>query len=109
LPRERHDAQLLGQRLINSEEQSSNERNTMQSTTLYRSTSDARIAGVARGIADHFATDPTLVRAIFLALALCGGAGLVIYLVLWVAVPKRPDAQTDDNARSTEQAGQRAA
>jgi phage shock protein PspC (stress-responsive transcriptional regulator) len=49
------------------------------------------------------------VRAIFLALALCGGAGLVIYLVLWVAVPKRPDAQTDDNERSTEQAGQRAA
>jgi phage shock protein C len=107
--RERHDAQLLGQRLIKSEAAVLQRKEQHAVDKLYRSTSDARIAGVARGIADHFATDPTLVRAIFLALALCGGAGLVIYLVLWVAVPKRPDAQTDDNARSTEQAGQRAA
>jgi phage shock protein C len=81
----------------------------MQSTKLYRSTSDAKIAGVAGGIADHFGTDPTLVRAIFLALALCGGAGLVIYLALWITVPKRPAANTDDRARPTEQAGSRAA
>lgn len=77
----------------------------MNSTKLYRSTSDSRIAGVAGGLAEHFGTDPTLVRAIFLALALCGGAGLVIYVVLWIAVPKRPHAQTDDSTRSPEQAG----
>jgi phage shock protein PspC (stress-responsive transcriptional regulator) len=90
-------------------QQPTNERNTVQSTKLYRSTSDTRIAGVAGGIADHFGTDPTLVRAIFLALALCGGAGLVIYLILWITVPKRPVAQTVDSARSTEQEGPRAA
>ena len=81
----------------------------MNSTKLYRSTSDSRIAGVAGGLAEHFRTDPTLVRAILLALALCGGAGFVIYVVLWIAVPKRPDAQEDDSTRSPEQAGSNAA
>jgi phage shock protein PspC (stress-responsive transcriptional regulator) len=81
----------------------------MESTKLYRSTSDARIAGVAGGIADYFGTDPTLVRALFVATALCGGAGLVVYVVLWVAVPKRPNAHRDHSARSTERADSRAA
>jgi PspC domain len=54
----------------------------------------------------HFHTDPTLVRAVFIALALCGGAGLVIYLALWIAVPKR---QTADSARYTERQGKHAA
>jgi phage shock protein C len=78
----------------------------MKMTKLYRSTSDARIAGVASGVADHFHTDPTLVRAVFIALALCGGAGLVIYLALWIAVPKR---QTADSARPTERQSKHAA
>jgi phage shock protein C len=81
----------------------------MNSTKLYRSTSDSRIAGVAGGLAEHFGTDPTLVRAIFLALALCGGAGFVIYVVLWIAVPKRPDTETDESAHSPDQAGGSAA
>jgi phage shock protein C len=81
----------------------------MNSTKLYRSTTDSRIAGVAGGLAEHFGTDPTLVRAILLALALCGGAGLVIYVVLWIAVPKRPDTETDESVRSAEQAGASAA
>ena len=76
----------------------------MASTKLYRSTSDTKIAGVAGGIADYFGTDPTLVRALFLATALCGGVGLVVYLVLWVSVPKRPNAHTDHSAQSTERA-----
>jgi phage shock protein C len=75
----------------------------VNSTKLYRSTSNNRIAGVAGGLAEHFGTDPTLVRAIMLALALCGGAGLIIYVVLWVALPKRPDVDTDESTRSAEQ------
>jgi phage shock protein C len=81
----------------------------MNSTKLYRSTTDSRIAGVAGGLAEHFGTDPTLVRAILLALALCGGAGLVIYGVLWIAVPKQPDTETDESGRSAEQSGVSAA
>jgi phage shock protein C len=69
----------------------------------------SRIAGVAGGLAEHFGTDPTLLRAILRALASCGGAGLVLYIVLWIAIPRQPDAEPDEHARSTERAGVSAA
>jgi phage shock protein PspC (stress-responsive transcriptional regulator)/predicted membrane protein len=45
------------------------------------------IAGVAGGIGEYFAIDPVLVRIGFVALALLGGAGLIVYPVAWVLVP----------------------
>lgn len=46
--------------------------------------------GVAKGIADHFALDPTLVRASFGLMALAGGLGVVLYLGLALVLPERP-------------------
>jgi phage shock protein PspC (stress-responsive transcriptional regulator) len=57
---------------------------------LYRSTTDRKIAGVCGGLADYFDTDPVLVRGIFVALAVAGGLGFVLYAVLWIAVPNHP-------------------
>ena len=54
---------------------------------LYRSRSQRMIAGVCGGLADYFNIDATLVRVLFLLLAVFGGTGLVIYIVLWVIVP----------------------
>jgi phage shock protein C len=45
------------------------------------------IAGVCGGLADYFNIDATLVRVLFLLLAVFGGTGLVIYIVMWVIVP----------------------
>ena len=42
------------------------------------------IAGVCAGIAQALAVDVTLVRLVFALLALAGGAGIVLYLALWV-------------------------
>jgi phage shock protein C len=61
---------------------------------LYRSTTNRKIAGVCGGLADYFDTDPVLVRSIFAALAIAGGIGLVLYAVLWIAVPPRPRSAT---------------
>jgi phage shock protein PspC (stress-responsive transcriptional regulator) len=73
----------------------------MRSRKLYRSTSDVKVAGVAAGLADHFDTDPALVRVIFVVLGLCGGVGLLLYAALWIAVPKRqPDPPAIDGAVS---------
>lgn len=58
--------------------------------TLYRSTSKKLIAGVAGGIAEYFAIDPVLVRALFIALLFGSGVSVIIYLVLWLIVPKQP-------------------
>lgn len=55
---------------------------------IYRSNDDYIIAGVSTGIADYFQIDTTLVRIIFVLLAIGGGSGILIYLVLWLVIPK---------------------
>lgn len=55
---------------------------------LARSESDRRIAGVCGGIAEYFDIDPTIVRIIFVLAALFGGPGLLVYIVLWIVLPK---------------------
>ena len=57
---------------------------------LYRSRTDKQIAGVCGGIADYFDWDPAMVRIIYLLLSLfsAGFPGLLIYIVLWIIMPK---------------------
>ena len=45
---------------------------------------DRVIAGVCAGIAQTLGVDVTLVRLVFALLALAGGAGIVLYLALWL-------------------------
>ncbi len=54
---------------------------------LLRSADDKMIAGVASGIARHFAVEPAFVRLGFVALAMFGGSGLLLYAVAWIIVP----------------------
>jgi phage shock protein PspC (stress-responsive transcriptional regulator) len=63
---------------------------TSQAKRLYRTRDDHMIAGVCAGIAEYFDVDPTLIRIIFVLLALAGGPGLLAYLILWVIMPERP-------------------
>lgn len=54
---------------------------------LTRSSRDRMIGGVSGGIGRYFGVDPTLVRIGFVALALIGGAGLLIYGAALLLVP----------------------
>ena len=54
---------------------------------LYRSSTDKVIAGVCGGLASYFKIDPAIVRLAFLLFALAGGASILLYIVLWIAVP----------------------
>ena len=54
---------------------------------LRRSRSDRWIAGVCGGIARATAVESWVWRLIFAALLLCGGAGLLLYVLLWIFVP----------------------
>ena len=54
------------------------------------STSDRALAGVCGGIALALGVDVTLVRLVFALLALAGGAGIVLYLALWLYASDRP-------------------
>ena len=57
---------------------------------LYRSRSNRQVAGVCGGLAEYFNMDPTLIRVLFVVLAVLGGSGLVLYLALWIIVPNAP-------------------
>lgn len=54
---------------------------------LRRSGSDRWIGGVCGGIARATGVDSWVWRLLFTLLLLCGGAGLVLYLLLWIFVP----------------------
>lgn len=58
------------------------------SKKLYRSRSNRMLAGVCAGIADYFNVDPTIVRLIFVVMALAGGPGLIFYLILALIIPE---------------------
>src|SRR5262245_6297925 len=58
--------------------------------TWYRARQGARIAGVCMGLAREFGISVTLIRLAFVLATLVGGPGLVIYLVLWVVMPREP-------------------
>jgi phage shock protein C len=60
--------------------------------TLYRSTTERKIAGVCGGLAEYFGVDPTIIRIIAVILLLPGGLpGFLPYAILWFVVPERPD------------------
>jgi phage shock protein C len=58
---------------------------------LYRSRTDRKLAGVCGGLAQYFNIDAILMRVLFVVLALLGGPGLVIYLLMWILVPEEPE------------------
>ena len=57
---------------------------------LYRSKTNRVLAGVCGGLAEYFNLDVTLIRVLFVLLAVLGGAGLVLYVAMWIIVPNQP-------------------
>lgn len=55
---------------------------------LYRDVENAQIAGVCSGIANFLNIDVLIVRIIWLLIFFFGGFGLLLYLILWVIIPK---------------------
>jgi phage shock protein C len=57
---------------------------------LYRSRTNRQVAGVCGGLAEHFNLDATLIRVLFVVLAVLGGSGILIYVAMWIIVPQEP-------------------
>ncbi|MGW1682139.1 PspC domain-containing protein [Saccharopolyspora sp. NPDC002376] len=57
--------------------------------SLVRPQESAMIAGVCAGIAERFGVKPFTVRLLFLLSCLLPGPQFLIYLALWVLIPKR--------------------
>ncbi|WP_298817025.1 PspC domain-containing protein [Chloroflexus sp.] len=59
----------------------------MTTNRLTRSATDSMIGGVCGGLARYFGIDSTIVRLIFV-LAVLSGLSPLIYIVLWIIMPK---------------------
>ncbi|HLU88097.1 MAG TPA: PspC domain-containing protein, partial [Taishania sp.] len=70
-----------------TEETYSNSQQTYE-RRLYRDTENGYIGGVCSGLASYFNIDPTIIRLIWVAAFLIGGVGFLLYVVLWIVIPK---------------------
>lgn len=62
---------------------------------LMRPRVDRKIAGVCAGFAEYFDFDVTLVRIIWLLLAIFGFPfGVIAYVIAWVVMPEAPEIVT---------------
>ena len=62
----------------------------MATSTLTRPQQGRMIAGVCAGLAQRFGWNVGLVRLLFLLSCLLPGPQFLIYVVLWVVIPKAP-------------------
>ena len=62
---------------------------------LYRSVNDKKIAGVCGGLAKYLNIDPTVIRLIWVLVALFAGAGLLAYIVCALIIPEEPSNVID--------------
>lgn len=66
----------------------------MTGKRLHRDEETAIVAGVLAGLAEYFNHDPVLFRlaSIFLLIATGVFPGLIMYLIAWVVLPRKPKA-----------------
>jgi len=61
----------------------------MSEKRLNRSSEDKILFGVCGGLAQYFGVDVTWIRLGFVAAALLGGHGLLLYLISAIVIPRR--------------------
>ena len=54
---------------------------------LYRTDYNKMIGGVCNGIAEYLDIDPTIIRLLFVCLAVAGGCGVVAYIIAMLIMP----------------------
>lgn len=56
---------------------------------FYKSSEGSVIGGVCSGLSEKFKIDVTVIRILFAIAFIFYGAGLGLYLVLWIALPEK--------------------
>ncbi|MCK5820441.1 MAG: PspC domain-containing protein [Bacteroidales bacterium] len=55
---------------------------------LYRDPDNQVVGGVCGGAGEYFGIDPVIIRVLFVIAVLLWGTGLLIYVLLWIAIPE---------------------
>lgn len=74
---------------------------------LARSESNKVLGGVCGGLGQYLGVDPILVRLFFILLVVAEGAGLLIYLLLWLIMPREHQVATAGLEENVRAAGQK--
>lgn len=61
---------------------------TSSNKRLFRDPDNKKVAGVAAGLAAYLHIDTVWIRLLFALSLVAGGAGLLIYIVLWIVLPE---------------------
>lgn len=86
--------EILGQPEDFIEEEPTTEQSKKKSTTyhatkrLYRDPDNRFLGGVCGGLGAYFNVDPVIFRIIFIIIFFGMGSGLIIYIILWIAMPE---------------------
>jgi len=66
--------------------------NTFDGKKRLTRSNDRMLAGVLAGVAEYLDMDPTIVRIIYVVLAVfsAGFPGLLLYIILWIVIPEKP-------------------
>jgi phage shock protein C len=75
------------ERLLNTEPTRSSDPLASAVNTFRRSRTDRWIGGVCGGIARSTGIEAWVWRLLFTVLFICAGAGLLVYVLLWIFVP----------------------
>jgi len=55
---------------------------------MYRDSGNRVIGGVAAGLSAFWGIDSTVVRVLFIGMSIFGGLGVVVYIIMWIALPE---------------------
>ena len=75
------------ERLLNGEQTRSNDPIASAVNPFRRSRTDRWLGGVCGGIARSTGMEAWIWRLLFAVLFICAGAGLLLYVLLWIFVP----------------------
>jgi len=62
--------------------------NTGATRRLFRDPDNRLVSGVCSGIANYFDINPVWIRLAFALIVFAGGAGIILYIILWIVIPK---------------------
>ncbi len=57
---------------------------------LYKSNTDKKLDGVCGGIAEYFDVDSTVIRLGWVIFSVCGGSGILAYIIAMLIMPEKP-------------------
>lgn len=72
---------------------------------LFRSGKERMIAGVCGGLAEYLHVDVIWVRLFFVLMLFVHGGGLLLYIILWIVVPRNPAHDWEDDTGKDDDLG----